>query len=62
MSTLTQPEITYVGGPTALINFHGMRFLTDPTFDPHGGNYVTGPTTLTKISDPVVGLDALGTD
>jgi len=60
MST-SQPEITYVGGPTALINFHGMRFLTDPTFDPHGGNYVTGPITLTKISDPVVGLDALGT-
>jgi len=59
MST-PQPEITYVGGPTALINFHGMRFLTDPTFDPHGGNYVAGPVTLTKISDPVVGLDALG--
>lgn len=56
----TQPEITYVGGPTALMNFHGMRFLTDPTFDPHGGNYVSGPVTLTKISDPVVGVDALG--
>jgi L-ascorbate metabolism protein UlaG (beta-lactamase superfamily) len=60
MST-PQPEITYVGGPTAFINFHGIRFLTDPTFDPHGGNYVTGPITLTKLSDPAVGLDALGT-
>jgi L-ascorbate metabolism protein UlaG (beta-lactamase superfamily) len=55
-----QPEITYVGGPTALINFHGLRFLTDPTFDPAGDDYVAGPVTLHKISDPQVGIDKLG--
>ena len=55
-----QPEITYVGGPTARIHFHGLHFLTDPTFDPRGGNYVTGPITLTKIVDPAVSLEALG--
>jgi L-ascorbate metabolism protein UlaG (beta-lactamase superfamily) len=55
-----QPDITYVGGPTALINFHGVRFLTDPTFDPGGEDYVSGPITLHKISNPAVGLDALG--
>ena len=55
-----QPAITYIGGPTALINFHGVRFLTDPTFDPGGEDYVSGPVTLHKISNPAVGLDALG--
>jgi L-ascorbate metabolism protein UlaG (beta-lactamase superfamily) len=54
-----QPEITYIGGPTALILFHGLRFLTDPTFDPRGGNYVAGPVTLTKLADPAVSLEAL---
>ncbi|QHS50549.1 MBL fold metallo-hydrolase [Edaphobacter sp. 12200R-103] len=56
----SQPEIVYVGGPTALITFHGLRFLTDPTFDPAGGDYVAGPTTLHKISDPQVSVDQLG--
>lgn len=60
MSERQAVEITYAGGPTALINFHGVRFLTDPTFDPGGEDYVSGPVTLHKISNPAVGLDALG--
>jgi L-ascorbate metabolism protein UlaG (beta-lactamase superfamily) len=58
--SVPQPEITYVGGPTALINFHGIRFLTDPTFDPSGQDYVAGPYTLHKIISPAIGLEALG--
>ena len=27
----------YIGGPTALLEFGGLRLLTDPTFDPAGG-------------------------
>jgi len=27
------PTITLIGGPTALIEIGGFRFLTDPTFD-----------------------------
>lgn len=30
MSTLT---FTYIGGPTAVIEYAGLRFITDPTFD-----------------------------
>ena len=39
MSTLT---ITYVGGPTALLEVAGLRLLTDPTFDPPGKRYHFG--------------------
>ena len=30
-------EITYVGGPTAIISAGGLRILSDPTFSPPGG-------------------------
>ena len=26
-------SVTYIGGPTALIDVGGVRLLTDPTFD-----------------------------
>jgi len=26
-------RVTYIGGPTALIDVGGVRLLTDPTFD-----------------------------
>jgi len=26
-------RLTYIGGPTLLIEYGGLRFLTDPTFD-----------------------------
>ena len=53
-------KITLVGGPTALLETSGLRLLTDPTFDPAGGEYTTGPVTLRKLSGPAVGLDAIG--
>jgi L-ascorbate metabolism protein UlaG (beta-lactamase superfamily) len=43
-------RITYVGGPTALLELGGLRLLTDPTFDPPGGEYTTGPVTLRKLA------------
>src|SRR5262245_3867490 len=39
MSTIT---ITYVGGPTALLEVGGLRLLTDPTFDAPGKRYHFG--------------------
>jgi L-ascorbate metabolism protein UlaG (beta-lactamase superfamily) len=39
MSELT---ITYVGGPTALLEVGGLRLLTDPTFDQPGKRYHFG--------------------
>ena len=53
-------HIAYIGGPTALISYHGLRLLTDPTFDSHGTEYVGGPTTLRKLADPAVTIDKLG--
>lgn len=54
-------RVTYVGGPTALLEWAGVRLLTDPTFDAGGGDYQSGPVTLHKISGPAVSAAALGT-
>ncbi len=55
-----QLAITYVGGPTAVIQWGGLRFLTDPTFDPPGGEYATGPVTLRKIAGPALSPGSIG--
>src|SRR5947207_8448052 len=53
-------RITYIGGPTCLLEFGGVRLLTDPTFDPAGGEYNSGPVTLRKLAGPAVSLKELG--
>lgn len=55
-----QLTITYIGGPTALLDFGGVRLLTDPTFDPGGGEYPSGTATLRKLSGPAMSVDAVG--
>lgn len=52
-------RITYIGGPTALIEFGGCRFLTDPTFDAAGTDYPTSAYTLHKTQDPALTLAAV---
>jgi L-ascorbate metabolism protein UlaG (beta-lactamase superfamily) len=52
-------EIRYVGGPTAMIEIAGLRFLTDPTFDVPGP-YRSGSVTLQKTEGPAVPADELG--
>lgn len=52
--------ITYIGGPTALIEMNGARLLTDPTFDPAGTSYPTAAYTLEKSLSPGVGANQLG--
>ncbi len=51
--------ITYVGGPTALLDWGGVRLLTDPGFDPPG-EYATGPAVLRKTAGPALSPEALG--
>lgn len=47
-------QVTYLGGPTAILHISGLRFITDPTFDPAGSVYdIGGGLTLTKTADPV---------
>ncbi len=41
--------ITYIGGPTVVLTIDGVRFITDPTFDPAGGEYASGRALLNAI-------------
>ncbi|QND60043.1 MBL fold metallo-hydrolase [Mesorhizobium huakuii] len=50
--------ITLIGGPTALIEIAGIRFLTDPTFDVPQA-YDAGAVRLVKQSGPAIGIDSL---
>lgn len=54
-------RITYIGGPTALLEWEGLRFLTDPTFDPSGSEYPTLSYTLRKTQGPALRPDQVGT-
>ena len=47
------PILTYVGGPTLLIEIGKVRFLTDPTFDPGGTEYPEG-VPLSKTGFPAL--------
>lgn len=46
-------RITLVGGPTALIEYGGLRFLTDPTFDAPGPHPI-GTRSLEKLTGPAI--------
>jgi L-ascorbate metabolism protein UlaG (beta-lactamase superfamily) len=53
--------ITYVGGPTALLEIGGLRLLTDPTFDPAGGRYNFGlGANSEKLQGPALAPEELG--
>jgi len=53
-------KITYIGGPTALIELGNLRFLTDPTFDQAGGEYKTPTYSLYKTQSPAINVDSIG--
>jgi L-ascorbate metabolism protein UlaG (beta-lactamase superfamily) len=53
-------NLTLIGGPTLLIEWQGLRLLTDPTFDPAGGTYGEEPVILRKITGPAVEAQSLG--
>ena len=53
-------RLTYIGGPTALIEIGGLRFLTDPTFDPAGSRYPTSEYVLRKTQGPALPPAGLG--
>jgi len=53
-------RITYIGGPTAIAEMGGLRFITDPTFDPGGSEYKTPVYTLRKTQGPALDVGAIG--
>ncbi|WP_354570331.1 MBL fold metallo-hydrolase [Glaciihabitans sp. UYNi722] len=53
--------ITYIGGPTALLEYAGLRIVTDPTFDePQGYDAAPGSTPLVKTAGPAITRADLG--
>jgi len=54
-------RLTLIGGPTVLLEWTGLRLLTDPTFDPAGSQYQYGPVVLRKTVGPAVEAATLGT-
>ena len=57
----TDVTITYVGGPTTVIEIAGVRFITDPTFDEAERDYPLGPVvTLTKTKGPAIPVAEIG--
>ena len=53
--------ITYIGGPTALLEIGGLRLLTDPTFDPPGHRYHFGWGAMSrKLQGPAIPPEDLG--
>jgi L-ascorbate metabolism protein UlaG (beta-lactamase superfamily) len=51
-------RLRLVGGPTALIEYGGLRLLTDPTFDPPGDHPRPGTNiVLRKLQSPAIPLE-----
>jgi L-ascorbate metabolism protein UlaG (beta-lactamase superfamily) len=47
-------KVTYLNGPTAILEISGLRFITDPTFDPSDTIYPLAPNlSVKKTADPV---------
>jgi len=54
-------RLTHIGGPTLVVEAHGWRILSDPTFDPPGRRYGFGwGTSSVKTAGPAVPADDLG--
>lgn len=49
----TQFQVTYLGGPTVIIEIGGLRLMTDPTLDPIGTKFVLSEkSTEEKLAGP----------
>ena len=54
-------RITHIGTATLLFEIGPMRLLTDPAFDPPGGNYNFGfGTSSTKLTAPAIRPEDIG--
>ena len=61
-TTSTPLTLTHIGGPTVLIEYAGLRIVSDPAFDPAGSKYkVSGLLPLKKTTDPAIRFDKIGT-
>ena len=51
---MSTTAVTYLGGPTALLEWGGLRIVTDPTFDPPQVYAHPGESRLVKTAGPAV--------
>ena len=61
-TNLSMPiRLTYLGGPTYLLEIGQFRLVTDPGFDPQGSEKSEGPGhLLTKVMDAPIPVDKIG--
>lgn len=52
-------RLTYIGGPTVLIEIGSLRLLTDPTFEAAGYEYMSGPQLIRKTTSPALPASSL---
>lgn len=52
--------VTYIGGPTVLLEWAGLKIVTDPTFDPPQTYASTVGADLTKTRGPAIARTDLG--
>jgi L-ascorbate metabolism protein UlaG (beta-lactamase superfamily) len=57
---MSTTAVTYLGGPTALLEWAGLRIVTDPTFDAPQSYEDPDETTLVKTVGPAIAREALG--
>ncbi|MBI5160024.1 MAG: MBL fold metallo-hydrolase [Micrococcales bacterium] len=57
---MSTTAVTYIGGPTVLLEWAGLRIVTDPTFDPPQSYPERGSTTLVKTAGPGILRTDLG--
>ncbi|MDP9026368.1 MAG: MBL fold metallo-hydrolase [Actinomycetota bacterium] len=57
---MSTTAVTYLGGPTALLEWAGLRIITDPTFDPPRSYSDPDETTLVKTAGPALTREAIG--
>ncbi len=57
---MSQTAITLIGGPTALLEYAGLRIVTDPTFDAPQVYEDAQETTLVKTVGPAITREDLG--
>ena len=53
-------SVTYIGGPTVLLEWAGLRIVTDPTFDPPQSYPSGSGADLVKTRGPAIERTALG--
>lgn len=57
---MSTTNITWIGGPTTLLEYAGLRIVTDPTFDAPQSYPEAGSTTLVKTAAPGMSRAELG--